>query len=197
MILRKYPKNDYTLDGEKNKIKTKRKYLLKDDNFFVEIKNSDLLPGDVIYLKSNDIVPCDCIIIEGDCLANISDLTGNLDTFKKTSLKSNNEEFNYKFNNINILYHGMKIIKTFSKLKESYISAICINTGPNTYKANLYANILYYLEGKKEYIKDYSFLGNRKIIILINMLISFILSAILGFVFYYQFKFDFNILSFN
>jgi len=67
---------DLTLDGEKNKLKVRRKYLLKEKNdLFIEIKNIDLLPGDIIFLKSNDIVPCDCLMIEGECIVNETNLT--------------------------------------------------------------------------------------------------------------------------
>ena len=52
-------KKEYTLDGEKNKLKVKRKHNLgNSSDFYFEIKNCDLLPGDIIYLKSNDLVPC-------------------------------------------------------------------------------------------------------------------------------------------
>ena len=44
----------------------------------------------------------------------------------------------------------MKIIKTYSNLKQGYISVLCVNTGPNTFKANQYSNTLYLLERKNE-----------------------------------------------
>ena len=167
-------KDDYTLDGKKNKIKVRRKYLLKDNNFFIEIKNAELLPGDIIYLKTDDEVPCDCLILEGECIANISNSTGNLNVFRKKSLKSNNEKFNYKINNISILLHGMKIVKTISKLKEGFISALCINTGTNTFKANQYSNILFLPERIKDYKKSYNFFGgDRKITFIISICIFF------------------------
>ena len=50
IIINKYEK-EYTLDGDKNKIKVKRKYLLKEyNNFYVEINNSELLPGDITLI---------------------------------------------------------------------------------------------------------------------------------------------------
>ena len=173
-------KDENTLDGEK-KIKVKRKYLCKDkDNFYIEIENKDLLPGDIVYLKINDIVPCDCIIIEGKCLVNQSNSTGNLDILKKESLINNNEEFNYQSNKNNILLHGMKIIRTFSKLKEKYISVLCLNTGPNTFKANQYSNILYFSERKTVYKDVYNFFGSDRKAIVVGIIISFIISILLG-----------------
>jgi cation-transporting ATPase 13A3/4/5 len=125
-------KKENTIDGE-NKIKVKRKYLNNDkSDLYYEINNRDLLPGDILYLKTKDMVPCDCLLLEGECIVNQNHLNGNLGLLKKISIINNNERFNYKLNNNNILLHGMKIIKIFSKIKEQYISALCINTGPNT-----------------------------------------------------------------
>ena len=165
---------DLTLDGEKNKLKVRRKYLLKEKNdLFIEIKNIDLLPGDIIFLKSNDIVPCDCLMIEGECIVNETNLTGSLNIFRKTSLDSNNEQFNYKYNNNNILFHGMRINKTISGLKDGYISVLCINTGSNTYKANQYSNILNLTERREEYKKIYNFFGEERKIICITTISIF------------------------
>ena len=180
-------KNENTLDGE-NKIRVKRKYLLDDSNtFYKEINNQDLLPGDIIYLKLNDIVPCDCLIIEGECLVNQTNLNGNLDIFKKISIIENNDQFNYQNNQINILLHGMKIIKTYSKIKEGYISVLCINTGANTYKANLYSNI-FYSEMKKNHKNIYSFFGDDRKVIFIVIIVLFIGSIFIGFAYTYSLK---------
>ena len=180
-------KKEYTIDGEKH-LKVRRKYLLKENNFYAEIKNKDLLPGDIIFLKSNDIVPCDCLIMEGECIANESNSTGSLDIFKKISIENNNQQFNYKYNNNNILFHGMKIIKTISKLNEGFISVLCINTGPNTYKANQYSNILYLSERRKDYNKNYHCFGGERKIILIVTICLFLLDIILGIGYIFIFK---------
>ena len=180
-IAGKFDNKEYTIDGQQNEIKVKRKYLIKNENdFYIQIKNIDLLPGDILFLKSNDIVPCDCLILEGECIVNESNLTGNLDIFKKISLKNNNEKFNYKINNICILFHGMKIMKTVSKLKEGFISVLCINTGPNTFKANQYSNILYLSERIKDYNLSYTFFGGERKSTFIGSIIVFLLSILLG-----------------
>ena len=133
-----------------------------------------MLPGDVIYLKSNDYVPCDCIIIDGECMVNESNLTGKLNVYKKIPLESNNEIFNYKKNRDNILFHGMRIIKVFSKINEEYISAISVNTGPNTYKANLYSNLLYFDEKNKNNSEHNLFRKTiKKILIDVIILLAF------------------------
>ena len=161
-FINKY-KNEFTLDGQKKKVKVKRNYLLKNTNeLYYNLNIDELLPGDLIILRNNEYVPCDCIIINGECLVSESNLTGSLNLYKKIALKNDSEYFNYEYSNINILYHGMKIIKTYSKSDNGLISALCINIGPNTFKANQYSNTLYFLERKSEYTKVYNLFGERK-----------------------------------
>ena len=174
-----YPK-EYTLDGEENKLKVKRRHKLTNNKFYYEIKNCDLLVGDILYLKSNDFVPCDCLILEGECIISESNLTGKFNNMKKTSLENNNEPFNYKLNKNKILYHGMKIIKTYSKLNEGYISVLCINIGPNTFKANQLSNILYMLERKKSYKEMYTLFGEDRLQMLILTASVFFFTLLLG-----------------
>ena len=81
-------KKEFTLDGEKFKLKVKRKHKITNDfDFYFEIKNCDLLPGDIVYLKANDLVPCDCLILEGECIVNENSLNGSLDIIKKKIIR--------------------------------------------------------------------------------------------------------------
>ena len=180
-------KKDLTLDGEKHKIRVKRSHKLDDKSeLFCEINTCDLLPGDIIFLKSNDIVPCDCIILEGQCMVNSDNLTGSLEILLKLPLENQNIPFNYSSNKDSILYHGMKIIKTYTNIKNGYISALCINTGPNTYKANLYSNSLYLFERKKEYQEPYTFFGEGRISIIYIILAIFVISIIVAVIFIFS-----------
>ena len=182
-------KKEYTLDGEENKIKVKRKYKLVDnDDTFYEINNYNLLPGDIVYLKPNDFAPCDCLILEGECIVSKYQLTGSLDTEKKKSLESNNEQFDYQLNKISTLYHGMKIEKTISKSNEGYITVLCINTGSNTYKANQYSNILYLLERNLEYRKSYEILGEGRTEVLFMIISILLFTVIFGAVYFFSLK---------
>ena len=164
-----------------NLLNIKRKYLLKEENqLFSIINNIDLLPGDIVYLKENDFVPCDGLIIEGECFINQSDLIGNLNISKKISLKRNNKYFNYKYSNNCILYHGMKIMNVFSKNNEGFITVLCINTGANTMKANQFSNILYFITKNKGSSFYYNLFNERKRIYFF-MATSFLMCAGLGY----------------
>ena len=179
-IYKNYQK-DYTLDGNK-KIKVKRTHKIEEKSeLFYNIDNCDLLPGDIIYLNTNDFVPCDCLILEGECMVNSNNLSGKINIFRKISLENKNIPFNYQLNKDNILYHGMKILKTHSNLKQGYISALCVNTGPNTYKANHYSNALYVYERKKEYNEPYKFFNSQRKPLIIIIIAVFVIPTVILF----------------
>ena len=79
----------------------------------------------------------------------------------------------------------MKIIKTFSKSKSGFISALCINIGPNTFKANQYSNIMYFLERKKQNNNIYNLFGERKKIF-VYIIIDLVVSTV-GTLFYFYY----------
>ena len=158
----------------------------KENQLYYNLNIDELLPGDIILLKKDEYVPCDGVIINGECLVNESDLTGSLNIYKKIALKNNSEYFNYKYSSNNILYHGMKITKTLSKYNNDFISVLCINIGPNTFKANQYSNIKYIFQRKKDIYKIYNLFGERKklfLYIIINLIISFVGTALCYYMF--------------
>ena len=86
----------------------------------------------------------------------------------------------------------MKIVKTISRFNEGYISVLCINTGPNTYKANQYSNILYLFERKEEYRNTYEIFGQgRKIMVLVTIIIM-VLTISLGFAYFFSLNVNLN-----
>ena len=146
----------------------------EEDYKYAEINKNDLLPGDIIYLKRGDFVPCDGIILDGDCVVNEVELNENLQYTYKTYLKYSNDIFIYKKNKNNILLHGTKIIKIYKKKnnfennrQNKFITVLCINTGPNTYKANQITNVLDLLEKKEQYKNAYKVVSGKRTIFLI------------------------------
>jgi len=135
---------DYSLDGAKNmkNYKVIRKYMHLPQNKYCYIKLSEILPGDALILGENDFVPCDGIILEGECILSINYLLGNSDNILRSSLENDDNYFNYVSNKKSIIFHGMKILKIYSKNNNKEIIVLAINTGANTYKANLFSKIL-------------------------------------------------------
>lgn len=179
VVLKKLQLDDEpTLDGEKKQIKVRRKYMADKNKEYCYINNIDLLPGDLIYLKKGELTPCDGIILEGECIINLSSVKGKICEVKKKALENNIYQFNYKSNKYSILYHGTKILKSYSKLENNYLLLLCINTGGNTYKANQLANINYLFSRNKKYKEIYSNFCGKKFTLFCHGLFLFIISSI-------------------
>ena len=80
-------------------------------------------------------------------------------------------------NKNSILYHGSKILSSFSKLENNSIMLLCINTGVNTYKANQLLNTTYLFEKNKKYSEIYSNFCGKKKKLFIHLLCIFIAST--------------------
>ena len=135
---------NYSLDGQKKmkKYKVIRKDMQQPQNKYSYIYNNEIIPGDVLLLREEDIIPCDGVILEGECILSTNYLLGNSDPILRSSLESNDNYFNYVKNKKNIIFHGMKIIKIYTKNNSKEITVLAINTGPNTFKANLFSNLI-------------------------------------------------------
>jgi magnesium-transporting ATPase (P-type) len=127
-------------------------------NFFWNIKNISensnsltnlfIVPGDIIYLKIKDEVPCDCLILEGYCSVTESYLTGESNTIMKEALPKDVNQFSYSSQK-SILYQGSKINSSDENKEEKLekednpIKCLVINTGFNTYWGSFLQNILF------------------------------------------------------
>ena len=117
--------------------------MAEENKDFCFINNIDLIPGDLIYLTKGDDVPCDGVILEGECIIGNSMVNGSINEINKKALDNNSNNFNYEQNNQSILFHGSKLIKTYSKLENNSILVLALNTGSNSFKANQLSNIRY------------------------------------------------------
>ena len=163
---------DRSLDGL-IEYKVKRKYLKEQKSKgYNKIKNIDLVPGDILSLTEGEIIPCDCILLDGECILSESKLVGKVDTTIKSPLKSDNEYFNYKKNKYCVLFHGMEIVKVYSKNSSKSIISLVINTGVNTFKANELSNLLYENTLKEKNQEIYTFFVGKYYLIFIVFLSS-------------------------
>ena len=112
-----------------------------------------IVPGDIIELTNGCMVPCDCLLLDGYCTVNESDLTGESSHVLKTSLPSNSNKFDYK-NKKHFLYYGTKIVKCNSNKYSKKIRLLCINTGFNTNRGNQFQNILFSSNKHNKFTKE-------------------------------------------
>ena len=68
--------------------------------------SSVLVPGSIIYLKEGLRLPCDCILLMGDCLVDEASLTGESVAVGKISYDPRNEIIQKG----NLLYDGTTIV---------------------------------------------------------------------------------------
>ena len=102
------------------------------------IDYESLVPGQVIKIKEKDILPCDCLLLEGFCSVIESSLTGESSSIMKYKLQKNSLKFNYSDNTKSYLFCGTKIENCFPK----ELKALVIGTGFNTQRGNLIQSVL-------------------------------------------------------
>ncbi len=109
---------------------------IKKVRFFIKVNilNSEIqyiVPGDILYLKDNMIMPCDAILLEGICTVNESEITGESNLEMKMPIPKNNLPFTFSDNKNSLLYDGIKIVETIvRKIASSPIyktSSISVN----------------------------------------------------------------------
>ncbi|KAM9378812.1 putative cation-transporting ATPase 13A4 [Phaethornis superciliosus] len=115
---------------------------------FKEVESDRLVPGDMLILKERKtLLPCDVILISGQCIVNESMLTGESIPVTKIHLpKADNVKpwrmhlaEDYKKH---ILFCGTEVIQTKAD-DTGLVKAVVLRTGFNTAKGDLVRSILY------------------------------------------------------
>lgn len=136
--------NDYQKERQFAKLNKK-----KEDRDIIVIRNgnenlisiNDLMVGDVICLKTGDVVPADAVVISGSCECDESALTGESDTIKKVPIRIALEKYKEIFENdpkIDIGYHGGvekvpdSMLISGSKLLSGISNAVVTSVGVNS-----------------------------------------------------------------
>uniref|UniRef100_A0A674CL83 ATPase 13A3 n=1 Tax=Salmo trutta TaxID=8032 RepID=A0A674CL83_SALTR len=112
-----------------------------------EAMSTELVPGDVIVIPSNGmIMPCDAVLVHGNCIVNESMLTGESVPVTKTSLPSSGEDgaglYSIEEHKRHTLFCGTHIIQTRFYTGE-LVKAVVVRTGFSTEKGQLVRSILY------------------------------------------------------
>ncbi|AEY98251.1 FAFR567Wp [Eremothecium gossypii FDAG1] len=162
------------------------------DGFWSQVPSSDLVPGDIYELTdpSLSLLPCDSILISGDCLVNESMLTGEsvpvskvaatretmlqlLDDFMDTQLSS--------FVSKSFLFNGTKLIRVRATAGQSIALGMVARTGFSTTKGSLVRSMVFPKPtGFKFYEDSFKYIGYISIIALFGFAVSFIQFLRLG-----------------
>lgn len=80
---------------------------VKRENETLQLESTSLVPGDIIQIQNNTIMPCDCLILEGEALIDEHSLTGESVPILKTQLSPHH--VNIKDHT---LFDGTKVLLT-------------------------------------------------------------------------------------
>ena len=139
------------------------------------IDYENLVPGQVIKLKEQDILPCDCLLLEGFCSCIESSLTGESSSIMKYKLPKNKSNFIYSENMKSYLFCGTKIENCFPK----ELKALVIGTGFNTQRGNLIQSVLVPRKSNYNFYKE-------NITFFIFTLVFFVVGAIIFSILHYR-----------
>lgn len=108
------------------------------------VPTEQLVPGDVLVIPSHGcIMPCDAVLLTGNCILNESMLTGESVPVTKTPIPGSSEVlYDTKEHARHTLYCGTQVIQTRYYGTEKVI-AVVIRTGFSTSKGGLVRSILY------------------------------------------------------
>ena len=109
------------------------------------VSSLDLVPGDIIEIPDNKILPCDVILLNGSCIMNESMLTGESVPILKIALPYNTLKFNPNDDNKNsVLFSGTLCMETRFFMKEKFpVLGLVYRTGFSTMKGQLIRSILF------------------------------------------------------
>ncbi|CAD8108269.1 unnamed protein product [Paramecium primaurelia] len=113
---------------------------IKEADQFKLINGADLVPGDLLILKENQTLNCDCAIISGDVIVNEATLTGEGIPIPKSALPNQNSIFELEKMSQHCLFEGTKLIQV-NNTQENI--AIVLRTGFTSLRGQYFRNVLF------------------------------------------------------
>lgn len=148
------------------------------NGFWNKIDSEELVPGDVFEVDpSLTYLPCDALLINGECVVNESMLTG--ESVPVTKFVANEETVQYLVESFthailarSYLYSGTKLLKTKSSNDEPALGMV-LRTGFNTTKGSLVRSMLFPKPtGFKLYEDAFKYIGFMTLIACIGFIYS-------------------------
>lgn len=148
------------------------------NEFWTQIDSNDLVPGDVFEVDpSMTVLPCDALLVNGECVVNESMLTG--ESVPVSKISATNETVKYLTENFthpvlakSFLYNGTKLLKMKS-FNDEPVLAMVLKTGFNTTKGSLIRSMLFPKPtGFKLYQDSFKYIGFMTLIAFIGFLYS-------------------------
>lgn len=146
--------------------------------FWTQADSDNLVPGDVFEVDpSLSVIPCDALLINGECVVNESMLTGESVPVSKTPATNDTVQFlSENFTNSvltkSFLYNGTRLLKMKSSNDEPVL-AMVVKTGFNTTKGSLVRSMLFPKPtGFKFYEDSFKYIGFMTLVAFIGFIYS-------------------------
>ncbi|KAG0585432.1 hypothetical protein KC19_2G011200 [Ceratodon purpureus] len=116
--------------------------VLRDGEWTI-LPSRKLVPGDLVKIRSDWLLPCDLLIIKGFCVCNESALTGEAMPVQKYMASNNLERYRLEgHGSRHTLFSGTTVLQAGNQRQDDVL-AIVTSTGMATSKGELLASILY------------------------------------------------------
>ncbi|KAI8048154.1 uncharacterized protein B0P05DRAFT_481058, partial [Gilbertella persicaria] len=144
------------------------------------VSSVELVPGDLVDIANVHTVPCDAMLVSGDCILNESMLTGESVPVSKAPITDVTlRKMNLSCSGIpaeiskHFLFMGTKMVRVRGGDNVSLATAIVVRTGFNTAKGALVRSMLFPKPNSFKFYRDsFRFIGVLSIIALVGFLIS-------------------------
>jgi cation-transporting ATPase 13A2 len=155
----------------KHECEVNRYYLMR----FEQVSSDTLVPGDIIELENDMLLPCDILLFSGECIVNESMLTGESIPIVKTALsRDSNDIYSIDKHKNVTLFAGTKIVQIKARGQEKVLG-VCVRTGFETAKGKLVLSILYPRPSDFSFYRDsFKFIGVLGCISFIGMIYTII-----------------------
>lgn len=148
------------------------------NEFWTHVDSNDLVPGDVFEVDpSLTLLPCDALLINGECVVNESMLTGESVPVSKTLATSETvqylpENFTHPTLARSFLYNGTRLLKMKSS-NDDPVLAMVVKTGFSTTKGSLVRLMLFPKPtGFKFYQDSFKYIGFMTLIAVAGFIYS-------------------------
>ncbi|KAI9474455.1 hypothetical protein LPJ78_002113 [Coemansia sp. RSA 989] len=159
--------------------------MVKRDDIWAEVSSRELVPGDVIQIKSGMHLSCDCILISGNAVMNQSSLTGESRPVPKHPLRIDDTRFSENANKSNYLFAGTLVSQVQPMLSSSgdYLAdenVLCLvnRTGTSSERGKLLRTILY--------PEPVSFIFDEQLKVVFGILFIYVLFCMALAIYFYQ-----------
>ncbi|QGN16664.1 putative cation-transporting ATPase 2 [Kluyveromyces marxianus] len=162
------------------------------DGFWTQVNSSELVPGDLFEISDPSLtaLPCDAVLISGDCIVNESMLTGEsvpVSKFAATESTMVHLLEDFKSSQVSsivsrsFLFNGTKIIRVRSQPGMGMALALVTRTGFSTTKGSLIRSMVFPKPvGFKFYEDSFKYIGFMTLIAMLGFSISCIQFIRLG-----------------